>query len=912
MEEWKDYEFQVIDDHIKNYRHLSWHTDVIPEEELYLAGFIHDFNNHRLKRIARAREAKDKKILFSDYGMDFLAKDSDDIYHAGQAKCWYDKRYVGAKDIGTFLNVCVNRLKTTGYLYTTCKLEINLREDIQNANWITHHLVPYKTTKDQVNEIKKLEVKYEIDSDEEFEELSENEYPEKILIEKQIPEIKYKLRPYQVESIEFCSKQSKKSLEIFTGGGKTLIIGHMLKKKKYKKIICIAPLRISVEQLKNRIMKFIPMYDSLLIDSDYEGITDLEIIKNRINQHIPTVIFTTFKSFLELKDIMDYDNGCLIVDEAHNIINREDICDMINKFKNITLLSATIPEEITDVIDIENTFKYNINEAIKNNYCVDYEVYLPYIENNKADVEILDELLTLDEDLTKKGLFLATSILVLGKRHNITYLSSIEECKEFKKVIVEIFKKYHSIDIWCKIITCYTSQKERTKIIKEFEQNNYEEIKIILSVRILDEAINLIKNDCQFITNVSKDFIRTTQRLGRGIRIDKNNKTKKNSMLLWCDEWNNVVDALTILRNEDVDFHKKIKVINANYAKNSDKEAREKVNTQIINLNEYITIKCLTPDQLWEYKYDKWLKFYNTNNRYPNKRSDDIYEQMLGYWQNRMRVFKNYKNKGIIRSDGKGNILTNARIELLTKTQGWIWECDEFTEQCNNWLEIYNKYGYPTDTKVIKMCKERNDNYKKPQDEEIIKIKMAITWIEHTRNKKLSNDHKKLAEDLPEWKLRNNDTRFEVFFKAYKKFYNENNRLPKDQKNIKNVDDSIIEYYLNNKSLNNDELEKKLYDWGRSQKQQESKLDSKEIKLLDSLPDWKWSENKLTFNDLLERWKHALEKYKKISRKSKDNDNRKAADWERSIQTKYIKKKLTSTELNILNNTQGWQWKNIE
>jgi hypothetical protein len=59
---WKQYEYQVVDAHTHTYGHITWHNDIIPEDELYKAGFIHSYNKHRLERIARKRAEKGKSI----------------------------------------------------------------------------------------------------------------------------------------------------------------------------------------------------------------------------------------------------------------------------------------------------------------------------------------------------------------------------------------------------------------------------------------------------------------------------------------------------------------------------------------------------------------------------------------------------------------------------------------------------------------------------------------------------------------------------------------------------------------------------------------------------------------------------------------------------------------------------------
>jgi len=55
--DWLDFEYYSIKKHIQQYGHQVWHTTVIPEDELYNAGVIHNFNKTRLDRLARKRAA---------------------------------------------------------------------------------------------------------------------------------------------------------------------------------------------------------------------------------------------------------------------------------------------------------------------------------------------------------------------------------------------------------------------------------------------------------------------------------------------------------------------------------------------------------------------------------------------------------------------------------------------------------------------------------------------------------------------------------------------------------------------------------------------------------------------------------------------------------------------------------------
>jgi hypothetical protein len=90
---WKKYEFQVCQYHREKYKHIVWHVDRIPEEEMENAFLIHNYNEHRLYRIRNKRLEDGKSILYSDYGIDALTKDPvTNKYHGLQAKCYTKKK----------------------------------------------------------------------------------------------------------------------------------------------------------------------------------------------------------------------------------------------------------------------------------------------------------------------------------------------------------------------------------------------------------------------------------------------------------------------------------------------------------------------------------------------------------------------------------------------------------------------------------------------------------------------------------------------------------------------------------------------------------------------------------------------------------------------------------------------------
>ena len=137
------YEFFATKHHHDSSGHTTWHWSVIPEDELFKAGWIHDFNKWRLMK--RLKNKNDRKI--QEYGLDGLSRDKDGHYNGLQEKC-YLSRSVTAYDLGTFYQTIYMRLKpkdplSSGFVYFTSKLQVDVRDDSMNARDITFVKLPF-------------------------------------------------------------------------------------------------------------------------------------------------------------------------------------------------------------------------------------------------------------------------------------------------------------------------------------------------------------------------------------------------------------------------------------------------------------------------------------------------------------------------------------------------------------------------------------------------------------------------------------------------------------------------------------------------------------------------------------------------------------------------------------------------
>jgi hypothetical protein len=204
---------------------------------------------------------------------------------------------------------------------------------------------------------------------------------------------------------------------------------------------------------------------------------------------------------------------------------------------------------------------------------------------------------------------------------------------------------YHYYNIYIGIITSNVLKKERHDILNYFENNNeIELIKIILSIRILDEGINLVKCDSVYLTYFGEEMndIRTTQRFLRANRKDITNPNKKANIFIWCEDTNICLNAFQMLKNNDINFNKKIIVRDNNY----ETYYIDEQNKKLTNINKYdinnecikeINIKCLTDDEIWELKKNILFEYCNIKKNIPL--DNIIYKNYkIGSWYNSQKI----------------------------------------------------------------------------------------------------------------------------------------------------------------------------------------------------------------------------------------------------------------------------------
>lgn len=371
------------------------------------------------------------------------------------------------------------------------------------------------------------------------------------------------LRPFQEKVVNnWFAHDHKGIFSLATGAGKTraaieTIIKTFENERKIVTIVC--PFRILCEQ----------WFDIIKTTTDYKPFLAYESQQNwyspignklisfkskSLNNLIIVTTNYTFSGDLFQKEIGKYwKDVFLIVDECHHVA-RSRYRELLNPEIDYRLgLSATPENEGDDLGNkiLYEFFKeitpdeYSLKNAIKEGFLNEYNYYPILTELDDDEKENFENLLSQILDAKKNNdnqlLFklyekrdnqldsAKTKLPNLHKlissledlSHTILYCSDNDQLNKVSKILKDKFIKFGKI-------TAEESFDERQNTIEDFA-NGY--IKVILSIRVLDEGIDIPAIKTAIILKSSTRTRQSIQRRGRCLRILRDlygNKLEKN------------------------------------------------------------------------------------------------------------------------------------------------------------------------------------------------------------------------------------------------------------------------------------------------------------------------------------------------------------------------------------------------
>ena len=279
----------------------------------------------------------------------------------------------------------------------------------------------------------------------------------------------------------------------------------------------------------------------------------------------------------------------------------------------------------------------------------------------------------------------------------------------------KLLDEFFILDCELSKITAKTSYTKRTEILNNFTNNSKRQL--LFSVRILDECIDIPSCDSIFITYPSKSKIRTIQRMCRAIRINKNNKFKIANIFIWCDEYSEILDTLSGIKEYDVLFKDKIKINQIGFKTSpSDKDDdRIKQNKQLIS-NYLVGIKEFRANS-WTEKLNQVKQYIDVNKKPPSNSDKNKDVKQLGVWIGNQK--KNYN------SDIKQckSIMKNVNIYSL-----W----SEFIITYKQYVDKDSHEAWKTKLNLIKEYIDTNKNLPSQIDKNV-DVKQLGSWISNQK-----------------------------------------------------------------------------------------------------------------------------------------------------------------------------------
>jgi superfamily II DNA or RNA helicase len=845
------YEVQIRDYIINSLNKPAYLWSDTPETILIDCGIIKSHNHNRKFR----KENKINPVM--DTGIDVIQVDDETICSFVQCKNGY-KKGLRVEDLAGFMCWMAMLDKMNGYVYYTNKLSKVLLDYPSNprVQYIKHQFI----------------------------EDNKNENINKFIIDNEKLEYQNEIN---VAFTEHFKKNNRGILSLPCGTGKTF--ASFLVSKKYKQIIIISPLKQFAKQNLDRYVEYGFTGKTLLVNSDNDGNRDINEIKKIIKENKNLLISATFCSVDVIQEcLLHFNNALFIVDEFHNL-SKANVSDKDNHFykllnsdAKIMFMSATpriyeLEDDSTNIGDIEVmlgpvVYKMNFTKAIEKKYITDYRIWLPSIheDNNKLEKKL--SIYEIDNVIKSKCIYLFACLLNNGSKKCIIYCKNTKEIDSMK-VAMTTMNQFYYLDIGVSKITCEDSEKIRLKVLQDFA--NSTKIELLFSVRILDECIDIPLCDSIYITYPSQSKIRTIQRLSRCIRTNKNNKFKIGNIYIWCDEYDKILQTLGGIKEYDINFKEKIKIVQNNF--NGERKPSDYIDDKKLVDKYVITIK--------EYRQENWVemlentkKFIDENNKRPQESKDDIEQISLKWWVSHQ--IDHYK---------KGN-LTGIRKEL--------WE--NFIND-----EKYKKYFI--DNNIIdnniwkdgfeKLIKYIDDNDKLPTKKT---DKYLANWLYHQtqfyKNKvgRLSNE-----ENYDKWTNFINDDKYKVYFmdsvtewyyklKLVEDYIKVNNKRPSamDKNKIikaqgKWIQTQKVNYRDKTQSMTNETI---YNDWN---------------KFINKYNNYIGGETEIWENNLILVKKYIDENNKRPSKSSVDSQVKKLGEWIVTQGQNYRIKKKSMLDKNI-------------
>ena len=735
------YEIQVKNIHIQELKKNAYLWNECPENILIDNGLIHCHNTLRLLR----KDIKEGHLHnHKDIGIDIIRIEDNGKCSIVQCKNGYNNGLC-VNDIAGIMFRCATRREINTFIYYTNCLSRNIRYILELSPCVvkidcSRNIDELFDVSNDDNKIYFVKLPYENTSEvTEVTEVSE--------VSEVVEIVPYS---YQIEAVDNFRKHYRTNnrgiLSLPCGCGKTYT-GYLIS-THYKHIIILSPLREFASQNLNKFIEYgYEKNNTLLVDTD--GNRDIDSIKSFIEGHESLIISCTYNSMDLISKCLDLFNDALfIIDEFHNLskanISEKDnnIYKLLISNHRILFMSATpriYDIEYNDIvndddndendyddddsdkdgIDIEEMFgdivyQMTFYDAISNKYITDYKIWLPSVHENNEELDTELSIYDIDNETKNRSKFLYSCIANNGSRKCIVYCKDTEDMKNMIESMTRL-NGFYIMDIDMYSISCDDSAKKRKNVLEKFSNNN-EKIQLLFNIRILNECIDIPACDSVYISYAPKNKITTIQRISRATRINKNNPYKVANIYIWCEEYEEILETLSSIKEYDIMFKDKVKVGAIDFYNNKDdKELQLIENDKVLLSNYIIGIKEFRIIS-WEEKLTMVEEYIREYGRLPTTHNKNKNIASLSNWISTQR--QNYKkNKEIMKNKNIRKLwedfVKQYKNLFMSNRELWIYNFKLLEEYINIHKELPSDYSKdPNTQKIARWKMTQKNNFK--------------------------------------------------------------------------------------------------------------------------------------------------------------------------------------------------------
>lgn len=557
---------------------LVWPWDCVPENELLLCGILDTLGDARLRRRSIREEGAHG---FMDRGLDALARLPDGRFVGIQAK---DRARLGGGCLGTFYEEIVNmRCKHSdgawGEVWYSGRLDrgIPVRSMEQHLGIVfIHH--PYVV-------------------------------PE---VERPLA-ISPPLYPHQEEALAALAAwrgdadRTRGVLACPCRTGKTRVVAEHAAAAGYKHVVLFAPCLMHVTQAFDDVQEFLPDKSRFVVDCRHTR--DAAAVRGAIasasNGVFVCATYLSADVVLAAFDGAWGEDVLVCVDEFHNLspadlVGTSALGKVLRKAARLLCVSGTPrPFEGAGVVALGDiVYQYDLRQAIIDRRVCDYKIWVPSIHTAAGD-----QLAVAEDDVAGwnlRAMFVVHGMLRVGARRCIVYVPPGGFMDALESALMA-YADVQAVEARVGRITCDTPEARRAQALEDFQSGSTDGVlRFLLSVRILDECVDVPECDSVYIVQPSKDAgvrskVRAVQRLMRAATV-RPDRPEKVAHCFVSDDGGleSLAGFLSAVRAADgLDFDSRIGAISAREYDGVSASA-----TNDVVLEEELTIAELVRDYL--------------------------------------------------------------------------------------------------------------------------------------------------------------------------------------------------------------------------------------------------------------------------------------------------------------------------